>query len=142
MPVTEVKIWEALREHVTAMLPEVPKAWPAETFDVPRTDGQLQPYIRVGAVSVDPVPLFIDHGKRHTRTGTLIVTLVHPVLSGAQASYYNQIAGRIAEHFSEGTRMHYYDVCLTVMSQPHVQPGYLDNGYWTIPVTIPWRAYA
>jgi len=142
MPVVEVKIWEVLRGRIETMMPEVPKAWPAETFDVPHANGQLQPYIRVGSVTVDPAPIFIDYGKRHTRTGTLIVTLVHPILPGAQASYYNQLAGKVAEHFADGTRMGYYDVCITVTSQPHVQPGYEDNGYWTTPVTIPWRAYA
>lgn len=142
MPVVEVKIWLALKSRIDTLPLDFAKAWPAETFDVPHTNGQLQPYIRVGAVTVDPVPIFIDYGKRHARTGTLIVTLVHPILPGAQASYYSQIAGKVAEHFADGTRMGYYDVCVTVTSQPHVQPGYEDNGYWTTPVTIPWRAYA
>lgn len=142
MPTTEVKIWLALRARIESIPLTFDKAWPAETFDVPHTNGQLQPYIRVGAVTVDPVPIFIDYGKRHARTGTLIVTLVHPILPGAQASYYRQAAGKVAEHFADGTRMGYYDVCVTVTSQPHVQPGYEDNGYWTTPVTIPWRAYA
>ena len=142
MPTTEVKIWIALKSRVDTLPLPFAKAWPAETFEAPHDDGRLDPYIRVGSVTVDPVPIQIAAGKPHTRTGTLILTLVHPLVNGYSLPVYNQFAGQIAVHFGDGVEMRYQDVCVSVTAQPHVQPGYEDNGYYTIPVSIPWRTVA
>lgn len=142
MPTTEVKIWLALRERVESLPLDFPVAWPAETFTPPHSGSRLLPYIRVGRVSVEPVPVFLQYGGRSSRTGSLILTLVHPLLSGAGVAVYDQYAGRIAAHFAEGTSMYNGNVCVTVTSTPHVQPGYEDNGYWTVPVMIPWRTFS
>lgn len=142
MPTAEVKIWLALKSRIDSLPLDLAKAWPAETFTPPYSSGQLSPYIRVGSVTVDPLPVQIATGKPHVRTGTLILTLVHPMMSGYSLPVYNQIAGTIAEHFADGTEMRYDNVCVKVTAQPHVQPGYEDNGYWTSPVSIPWRTVA
>lgn len=142
MPTAEVKIWLALKSRIDSLPLDLAKAWPAETFTPPYSSGQLSPYIRVGSVTVDPLPVQIANGKPHVRTGTLILTLVHPMMSGYSLPVYNQIAGTIAEHFADGTEMRYDNVCVKVTAQPHVQPGYEDNGYWTSPVSIPWRTVA
>lgn len=142
MPTAEVKIWLALRSHIDTLPLGFAKAWPAETFTPPHSGNQLQPYIRVGTVTVDPLPVQIATGKPHVRTGTLILTLVHPMTYGYSIPVYNQYAGTIAEHFSDGTMMRYDNVCVRVTAQPHVHPGYEDNGFWTIPVSIPWRTVA
>lgn len=140
MPAVEVKIWLALKSKVDTLALSFAKAWPGETFTPPYSGDQLQPYLRIGDVSVSPVPVLIEEGKRHDRTGTLIVTLVHPV--GLDVAAYTQYAGQIAAHFAEGSRMYYDGVCVKVTAQPHVQPGYESNGYWNVPVTIPWRTFA
>lgn len=142
MPTAEVKIWLALRARIESLPLSFAKAWPAETFTPPHSGSLLSPYIRVGTVTVDPLPVQIATGKPHVRTGTLILTLVHPLRNGYTMPVYNQYAGTIAEHFSDGTEMRYDNVCVRVTAQPHVQPGYEDNGYWTIPVSIPWRTVA
>lgn len=140
MPAVEVKIWLALKSRVDSIPLTFDKAWPAQTFTPPSSGGELLPYLRIGRVSIEPVPAFIEDGKRHTRTGTLIITLVHPL--GQDVAVYDQYAGQIAQHFADGTQMHYNDVCVKVTSQPHVQPGFEDNGYWQVPISIPWRTFA
>ena len=144
MPTAEVKIWLALKSRIDSLPLTLSKAWPAETFTPPHSGNPptLQPYIRIGTVTVDPLPVQIATGKPHVRTGTLILTLVHPLRNGYTMPVYNQFAGTIAEHFADGTMMRYDNVCVKVTAQPHVQPGYEDNGYWTIPVSIPWRTVA
>lgn len=140
MPSVETKIWLALRDRVESIPLTFAKAWPAETFTPVYNDGELLPYLRIGRVTVAPVPVFIDTGKRHQRTGTLIITLVHPL--GRVASVYDEYAGQIAAHFNEGTSMYYNGVCVKVTAQPHVQPGYEQDAYWTVPISIPWRTFA
>lgn len=140
MPSVETKIWLSLRARIESIPLPFAKAWPAETFTPTHVNGELLPYLRIGRVTVAPVPVFIDTGKRHQRTGTLIITLVHPL--GQVTSVYDEYAGQIASHFAEGTAMYYDGVCVKITAQPHVQPGYEDNGYWTVPVSIPWRTFA
>ena len=140
MPSVETKIWLALRERIESIPLPFARAWPAETFTPVYSDGELLPYLRIGRVTVAPVPVFIDTGKRHQRTGTLIITLVHPL--GRVASVYDEYAGQIAAHFNEGTSMYYNGVCVKVTAQPHVQPGYEQDAYWTVPISIPWRTFA
>lgn len=98
------------------------------------------PYFRIGRVSVDPIRMHLDFGKPHERTGSLIVTLVYPL--GSDVSVYDNIAGQVAEHFQDGTQMRYKDICVLVTDYPYVNEGYEDNGYWTVPVSIPWRCFA
>lgn len=136
----ETAIWLALRERVESLPMTIAKAWPAEKFDLPYDGPKLLPFLRVGRVSVAPVRVLIKPGKKHTRTGALIVTLVYPLKQDIKV--YDQLAGTIAEHFREGTEMRYDGVCVTVENAPHVQDGYEDNAYWAVPVRIPWRCFA
>lgn len=137
---TETSIWLALKSRVESIPIPYAAAWPGQTFEPPFLSGALQPYLRIGRVTVSPVPQLIDSGRRHDRSGSLIVTLVHPL--GQDVSVYDQIAATIAEHFRDGTAMRYGGVCVSVTSYPHVQEGYEENGYWTVPVSIPWRTFA
>lgn len=138
MPRVETSIWLALKSHVESL--PFPKAWPAQVFAVPSANGRPQPYLRIGRISVEPVGVFVDYAKPHERSGSLIVTLVYPL--GSDVSVYDQIAGDIAAHFVDGTNMRSGNVCVTVPSYPYVNEGYDDNGYWTVPVSIPWRCFA
>lgn len=140
MPSVETKIWMAIRERINSIPLDFDKAWPAEAFATSYAGEKLLPFLRIGSVSVAPVPVFIEHGKRHIRTGTIIITLVHPM--GQLSSVYDEHAGQIAQHFRDGTMMDYDGVCVKITAQPHVQPGYEDNGYWQVPISIPWRTFA
>jgi len=136
----ETSIWLALKLRVESLPIAYPKAWPGETFEVPASGGLPQPYLRIGRINVAPVRQMIAVGKAHERTGSLMITLVHPL--GQNVSVYDQIAATIADHFRDGTEMRYGSVCVSVTSFPHVQEGYEDNGYWTVPVRVPWRCFA
>lgn len=142
MPTIEVKIWLALRSRVESLPVDLPIAWPAEIFEPPYTEETLGAYLRVGRISTDPVPMMIPYGKGNDRTGSLIITLVHPLSRDYTVSRYDQLAGEIANHFKDGTNIRYLDICLTVPRYPTVQEGYEDNGYWAVPVVIPWRTFA
>lgn len=138
----ETAIWLALKARVESLPLDYAKAWPSQVFTVPHNGVPPlpQPYLRIGRVSVAPVRRLIAAGKAHERTGSLMITLVHPL--GQETHVYAQLAGTIADHFKDGTQMNYAGVCVTVMSYPHAQEGYEDNGYWAVPVRIPWRCFA
>lgn len=136
----EVNIWKALEARIEGLQPSYEVAWPARKSTPPSSGGKLLPYLRVGFVSAPPDRILIASGKPHNRVGALMVTLVYPL--GQDLSVYEQIAGKIAAHFVDGTAMSYGGVCVTVTSAPHVQDGYEDNGYWSIPVRVPWQCFA
>lgn len=139
-PGIETSIWLALKARINELPLLFAKAWPGETFQVPSAGGLPQPFLRIGRVTVAPVRRLIADGQPHERAGSLMVTLVHPL--GQEVAVYDQMAASIAEHFRDGTQMHFGAVCLTVTSHPHAQEGYEDTGYWTVPVAIPWRCFA
>lgn len=140
----ETSIWLALRSRVESLDIGVDvKMYPGELPQAPPSSGGvLQPYLRVGRVSADPISPLMAYGKPSVRTGSLVVTLVHPLSTSYTVSRYDQLAGLIARHFVDGTQMRHGDVCVTVPDYPSVQEGYEDNGYWTVPITIPWRTFA
>lgn len=144
MPTIETSIWLALKSRVESLDIGVDvKMYPGELPQTPPSSGgTLQPYLRVGRVSADPVSPLIAYGKPSVRTGSLVVTLVHPLSAIYTVSRYDQLAGLIARHFVDGTQMRHGDICVTVTDYPSVQEGYEDNGYWTVPVIIPWRTFA
>lgn len=137
----ETKIWLAMRSRVQSALPVVPKAWPGETFEPPYGGNPpaLQHYIRVGRVVAAPVRQLIADGRPHLRSGFLVLTLVYPL--GQSVTVYDQMAGQIAAHFADGTCMSHQGVSVSVPEYPHVLEGFEENGYWTVPVRIPWQCY-
>lgn len=136
----ETSIWLALKSRIDTLPLSYAKAWPGQVFEVAGSGGLPQPYLRVGRVTVAPVRHLIADGKPHERTGSLMITLVHPL--GQDVSVYDQIAATIAEHFKDGTEMRYGRVCVKVRSYPHVGDGYEENGFWTVPVRVPWQCFA
>lgn len=131
----ETSIWLAIKSRIDDLSMAYDIAWPGERFNP-----GAKPYLRIGRVSATPIRELIADGKPHNRTGSIIITLVYPI--GPNVSVFDQIGATIAEHFIDGTQMRYGDVCVTVTSYPHVQEGYEDNGWWTVPVVIPWRTFA
>lgn len=91
-------------------------------------------------MSATPSRMMIGDGKPYDRSGFIIITLVYPL--GQDQSVYDQIAGQIADHFNDSTKMPMNGLCVSVPSYPQIVEGYEDNGYWSIPVRIPWRVFA
>lgn len=136
----ETSIWLALKSRITSIPFSYAKAFPGQTFTPPSLSGKLLPFFRIGRVTATPIRQLVEAGKPHERTGSLIITLVHPL--GQDISVYDQIGAQLAEHFHDGLQMRYGDVCVTVTSSPHVQEGYDDSGYWNVPVRVAWRCFA
>lgn len=136
-PSVETQIWLALKARIETLPLQIVKLWPAEKSSPPTLPAG---FLRIGRVTVAPNRQFIKDGQPYERTGALIITLVQPLLHDV-AVYDNQ-AGNIAEHFKDGTKTRFGNVCVKVTSYPHVQEGYEDFGYWNVPISIPWRAFA
>lgn len=124
------------------------KAMPAQPYS-PKTDarGDPLPYLSVGKISSPPVRLQIASGKERTREGTVVLTLVHPLLvdqsgNSVPEEAYIERASLVASYFREDSRMSYGGVCLRVTSEPTIQDGYQDSGYWRVPIIVNWRAIA
>lgn len=135
----ETAIWLALKSRIETLPIAYKKAYPGEAFEVPH-EAKLAPFLSVGRISASPVRVSIGDGKPHNRTGFVVISLFYPL--GRDLSAYDQIAAEIADHFVDGTQMTYSDITVTITSYPHIQDGYEDNGYWIVPVRIPWRCYA
>lgn len=145
----ETKIWLALRERIESIPLDFPVIIPGDPTEAPFdeagsyfAEGKLKPFIRVGRATADPSRTFIANGMPHVRTGFLILTLSCPMSRKYNPSTYPYLAGTIAAHFSDSVSMRYDDVCVTISRYPHVDDGYEDNGYFNIPVRIPWRCSA
>lgn len=136
----ETSIWLALKSRVESLSLTYLRAWPGAVFTPPSAGGKLQPFLRIGRVSVAPVGLLVDKGQPHERRGSLIITLVYPL--GQDISVYDEMGAKIASHFKDGIEMRYSDICVSVRDYPHVQEGYEETGYWNVPVVIPWKCYA
>lgn len=140
-PTTETDIWMAIKAKIAAMsLDGLPIAWPAQKFAAPTSGGVPAPYLRVGRVFTAPVRQFIDDGKPHRRSGSIVITVVYPL--GADVAVFDQMAGRVAQYFKDGTQMFYGGFCVKITSAPAVQEGFEDNGYWQVPVVIDWECFA
>lgn len=136
MPTIETKIWLALKARIESLPLTYDRAWPATKYE----PSARAPYLRIGKLSVDPMRLVLADGKPHERTGMLMVTLVHPLTQ--DFSVYQDLQGKIAEHFKDGTRMTCQGICVSVPTYPHCVDGYEGNGWWTAPVSIRWRCVA
>lgn len=139
-PTINTSIWLALKSHIETIPLGFPIAWPGMTFELPHEKDSIKPYIRAGRVNATPTRQVIDNGKPYTRTGILILTLVHPL--GQTTSVFDEYAGVIAEHFNDSATMRYGSVCVTIPEYPQVVEGYEDGGYYNIPIRIPWRCSA
>lgn len=135
----ETSIWLAIKSRIDTLLPAYQKAYPGQVFTPPKSGTSLLPYLRIGRVTATPSRLFVGDGKPYQRTGFIIVTLVHPL--GQNVSVYDQLAGTISDHFNDETKMRYGNVCVSVPSYPQVVEGYEQDGYWTVPVRIPWQTF-
>lgn len=136
MPSVETSIWMALRSHIAtlSLTPAVDFAWPASTYAPDK-----KPYIAVGRATIAPRRVLVGKGS-HDRTGTL--TLSYVARLGQDSTVYLEQAGQIAAHFAEDTRMKHGEVCVRVVSKPHIVDGYRDEGWWRTPVNIRWHTFA
>ena len=84
-----------------------------------------------------PERVLIGSGP-HERTGTLQLTLKHPLPVVAYEAT-QQLAGQIADHFPADLRLRFRQACVQIVSAPAVHEGFEDGGYWVTPIRIRWR---
>lgn len=135
MPSVETEIWLALKSRILTLpfVPILQTAYPGSTF----TPGST-PYIAVGRVNLAPRRVLVGKGQ-HERNGTLILSYVASI--GQDLAVYEEVAGKIAAHFEEDTRMKYGGTCVRITEKPHVVEGFRDEGWWRTPVNIPWQTH-
>lgn len=136
----ETTIWLAIKSRIDTLLPAYSKAWPSQIFTPPSNSTERLPYLRIGRVTATPARQFIADSKAYERTGFIIITLVYPL--GQSQSAYDQLAGSIADHFNDSVKMRSGGICVSIPSYPQIVEGYEDDGYWNIPVRVPWRTFA
>lgn len=134
----EQSIWLALKGHIDAMAGfNYDIAWPAQPY-TPDTS----PYMRVAFINATPDRPMIDYGYPHERTGFLMLTLVYAAGLNVSYAFRMKEAGQVAAHFSDGSQLRYGSVCVTIPEYPHVMDGFEEDGYFAVPVRIPWRCMA
>lgn len=137
MPGIETSIWMAIKSRIDSLSLSWSRAWPGEIFN----SSGVSPYLRIGRVSASPAGMMIKYGTPNDRRGSLIITIVYPLSEKRPHQYYDEIASQITAHFADGTLMRYDAACVKVTEYPHVQPGYESDGFWNVPITIPWRTF-
>lgn len=150
VPAIPTKLWLALKSRVSAITlngQSIDKAWPAQPYQPRTVNGTPLPYISVGRATARPVRLQVGSGKERLYEGSLILTLVQPLIVSTTGvstpeEAYVERAAQLAAYFPEDSRLNFMGVCLRITSEPFVGDGYQDQGYWRIPVTVDWRSVA
>lgn len=142
-PTINTKIWLALRSRIatldlsSAQWPTWPIAWPGSDY----TPAGNKPFISIGRATAAPIRTRINR-PINDRAGFLTITAVMPI--GQDPAVYEELAGRIADHFTPC--ISFGGLTLTLMGQSgntaHVADGYRDGSWWRVPVNIPWRTWA
>ena len=133
MPTIETKIHIALKSQSKQLPYKV--VYAGELYK-PSGD----PYARFGEVHADPSGVFISDGKLYSRTGFVVITFVATLPKTSE--YFAQQAGLIAALYHDGVKMSYGGVCVSVSSAATLLNSYETDGYWNVPVRIPWRCFA
>lgn len=129
-------IWMAIKARIKTLSIDT-ITWPTDKFIQPAST-----YARVAFISSAPERILIKDGMKHDRSGMVIITFIAPLLDGLGLDSYINEADKIAKHFKDGTKMVYNGVCVQVPSYPRVGDGFEQDGYWCIPVGVPWRTFA
>ncbi|WP_166648499.1 DUF4128 domain-containing protein [Phyllobacterium brassicacearum] len=132
----EGRIPEALLAHMAALVlsPALPVAYPDIAFTPP-----AGPYLRVYFIPNGTERLFIGNGEPNLHQGILQVTVVFPAGKGAVKP--NDVAGAIANHFGEGTKLAITGGFVRIDKRPSIAPAMQDTDRIQIPVSINWIAY-
>lgn len=123
--------------------PALSVAWPDAAFPGLNSDGTEKPkppaYLRVQFLPNDTDRLFIGNGEPHRFKGLFQVSVVWPAGQGIVAPL--DIAGKIVEHFAEGSRFPIGAGVLRIDKRPSVARPLQEADHIQIPVTIEWVAY-
>ena len=114
----------------------LPKAWPNIVFDPTKT-GNL-PYVAVTIIRADTIDNTVA-GEMPIDIGRIIATVV--VAGNTSDGTADDHADAIASLFPKGQILTGGGYTVEITGPPHIREGMPDNGYWRVPVSIPFRAY-
>lgn len=132
----EAVIFDLLNGHLGALVlsPALPVAWPMVDFTPPASGMWLEAWPMMSATTKAELAF---SGKAD-RLGLMQVTVCAPLGSGDGPSL--EVAGLVAAHFAEGTRLTSGAITARVYAPAIIATPFKDGQYLRTPVTARWRA--
>lgn len=122
----------ALESHLLTMANLPPVAW--EDVSYKPVIGVA--YLQVNQLRNTPIEYGIANDIREDR-GILQVTVVYPGGRGKVDAL--NLASKVAGHFPIDTDIILGDYHLSITNHPTVHTGIPDEGWYRVPVSIPWQ---
>ena len=122
----------ALESHLLTLANLPPIAWE----DVSYKPVVNHAYLQVNQLRNTPIEYGIANDIREDR-GILQVTVVCPGGNGKVAAV--ALASRVSEHFSIDLEIELAGYDLSIQNHPTVHTGIPDEGWYRVPVSIPWQ---
>lgn len=128
----EADISKALGQHLLA-LADVP----AIVWENKDPGALVRPYLVAQMVRVNRKSRDLAGGGGIVAKGYLQVTIVYEVDAWARPA--EQLADRIATHFSKGTTLAENGGVVTVMDEPNILTALRDGSDWRVPIQIDYQ---
>ena len=122
----------ALESHLLTLANLPPIAWE----DVSYKPSVGLAYLQVNQLRNTPIEYGIANDIREDR-GILQVTVVCPGGKGKVAAV--ALASRVAEHFPIDLEIDLTTHHLSIQNHPSIHTGIPDEGWYRVPVSIPWQ---
>ncbi|GLI23488.1 hypothetical protein GGQ86_002974 [Xanthobacter flavus] len=132
----EAIIFDLLNGHLAglSLSPALPIAWPMVDFTPPASGMWLEAWPMMSATNKGEMAF---HG-RADRLGLMQVTVGAPLGAGEAPAL--EVAGLVAAHFAEGTRLSSGSTTVRIYTPPGIATPFKDGIYLKVPVTARWRA--
>ncbi len=132
----EAIIFDLLNGHLVAITlsPALLIAWPMVDFTPPASGMWLEAFPSITATNKGEMAFT----GRADRLGLMQVTVVAPLQDGEAPAL--EVAGQIAAHFAEGTRLVSGSTTVRIYAPASVSTPFKDGKYLRTAVTARWRA--
>lgn len=138
MPQLQTTDWLALKERVNTLVtnPTMTKYEPSEVVDHP----SLTPFVLLSDITNDNERVGINSSLKHTRSGTLMLTIQWPVATPISHAQLKEIGASVAAHFPSDLCMSFGPSRLRVTQDADALPSYIDGPYRALPVRVFWTS--
>lgn len=123
----------ALETRLAAMVGVLPTVHQNEKY----TPVAGTPYQHVALLPADPANPTLGNSFYRER-GLFQITLFYPLLNGTAAG--SAVAGAIVAWFPRGLTLTQSGITTLINKTPAVAPGFENDGWWVIPVRVPYTA--
>lgn len=145
MPQLQTTDWLALKERVNTLVtnPAMTKYEPGEIVDPPfDINDKPLPFILLSDVTNDNERVGINGSLRHTRSGTLMLTIQWPLAKPIGHAQLKELGASVAAHFPADLCMSFGPSRLRVTQDADALPSYIDGPYRVLPVRVFWTSMA